>query len=183
MLKGLFVGLFCFVLFLILHVVIFHFKKTEIKKRFRMIRNIFFALIPLYIILYAYIPRESLLLIPADPNSTSQFIINLSKVLNFTIGFMLYVFLFMCYGQFYFILDRSLSVRMMVELSKQNKVTYDELKKVYSPDEVYARRFKHLVESGCSIETNGYYTNTPKGNALSWIFTISKKILQVWPGG
>jgi len=184
-LKGLFIGLFCFLLFLAIHFLVFHFSRNEIKKRFRVIRNIFFAIMPLYVLLYLVIPREILVLIPADPVKTSQFVINLSKFLNFFTGFMFYMFLFMGYGMFYFIIDRSLSIRMMVEFSKApgERYTFDGLKQVYSPDAVYDRRFRHLVESGCSVESNGYYTNTPKGKILSWIFTVSLKILQAWPGG
>lgn len=125
------------------------------------------------------------MLIPADPMQTSETVLAISKVLNFVTGFMLYVFLFMSYGEFYFIIDRSLSLRVMVELERhpEKRVSFEELKNVYSPDEIYRRRFRHMVESGCIVEEAGYYRNTTKGRCLANLFGISKKILNVWPGG
>lgn len=184
MVKGILVGSLCFILFLLLHVCIFHYRQI-IKERFRLLKNIFFGLFPVYILLYVLIPTDVYVLIPADPLLTSKTVIGLSKVLNFSVGLMFYVFLFLGYCQFYFIVDRSISVRIMIELenSPKKQLTVEEIKKVYDFDRVLSRRLKHMVDGKYIIENSSYYKNTKKGRMEARIFKFLKEYLNLGPGG
>lgn len=184
MIKGLLLGLLCFILFLILHLVIFNLR-PQITKRFRVLKNIFFIFIPVYVFLYILIPRDLIVLIPADPTLTLKIALAILKVVNFVVGFMLYAFLFMGYCQFYFFIDRSISGRMMIEIeeSPQKQLFAEELKKIYPPEEVFKRRLRHMLESKLIIQESNYYKNTKKGHCIAVISKFLKEFLRLNSGG
>lgn len=183
MLKGVVIGFFCFIVFLLLHFIIFHNRK--IKYRFLTLTRIFYALIPLYIFLYIIIPADALVILPADLRVAPGIVIGLSKIFNFLIGLVIYLFLFFGYCQFYFIVDRSVSVRIMIELEKhpQKKMIKEEIKKVYDLDDFLSRRLKHMLDSKYITQGSGYYTNTAKGRLHAKVFKFLKEYLRLGIGG
>ncbi|MDP2923144.1 MAG: hypothetical protein Q8O30_05420 [Candidatus Omnitrophota bacterium] len=183
MLKGVVIGFFCFISFLILHVIIFH--NREIKCRFLTLVMIFYALVPFYILLYIIIPADALVLISADPRVMPGTVIGLSQVFNFFIGLAIYHLLFFGYCQFYFLLDRSVSVRTMIELMQhpQKKMTKEEIKKAYDFDDFISRRLKHMLDSKYITQESSYYTNTAKGRLLAKVFRFLKEYLRLGIGG
>lgn len=98
---------------------------------------------------------------------------------------MLYIFLFLGYCQFYFIVDRSISVRVMIELenSPAKKLSYDEIKKVYNFDEILSRRLQHMLDSKYIVENSGYYINTKKGRFEAEVLKFLKEFLNLGKGG
>jgi len=184
MLKGLIIGFFCFILFLTIHVLIFHFL-GPFEKRFRIIKNIFFALIPVYIVLYILIPADILVLMPADQHLTSKAVLTLSKILNFSVGFMLYAFLFMGYCQFYFIVDRSVSARILIEIenSPEKKLTFEGIAKAYDMEDKIKREIEDLLNVKFIKEENGYYRTLPRGYLYSSMIMFLKKFLNLGRGG
>ena len=183
MLKGAVIGFFCFIIFLFLHIIIFH--NCKIKQRFRVLMRIFYSLLPLYILLYTLVPTDTLIIMPADPRLTLGSVIGLSKVFNFLLGILIYLLLFFGYCQFYFIIDRSISVRIMIEVekSKDKKLTLEEIKRAYSPDYILSRRLKHMIDSKYIIEDAGSYKNIQKGRIVAKVFKFLKEYLQIGEGG
>ena len=183
MLKGVVIGFFCFIVFLLLHIVIFHNRK--IGQRFVTLVAIFCSLLPVYIFLYILIPVEAMLILRADLSEAPGSVIGLSKVFNFLIGILFYLFLFFGYCQFYFIIDRSISVKMMIELEKSGdkKLTLEQIKKVYSPDYILLRRLEHMIDSRYIVEDSGSYRNFPKGRIIARFFQFLKDYLQLGEGG
>lgn len=183
MLKGFVIGFLCFLLFLFLHVIIFHSRK--IKYRFRTIVRIFYSLLPLYIFFYILIPADALVIMPADPRVTPGAVIGLSKIFNFLIGVFVYLFLFFGYCQFYFIVDRSISVRIMIELEKSvnKQLTFDQIKEIYNPEDLLLRRLGHMLDSKYIIPNSNYYKNTNKGHCIARIMNFLKEYLRLGPGG
>ena len=170
MLKGILVALFCFILFLLIHALIFH--NWRIKKHFEAIMIIFYSLIPVYALIYFLTPYFFAHSTPA-------------VIVGFVNGFIIYLFLFFGYCQFYFIIDRSISVRVMIEMenSPQKKLTAEEIKEVYSLDGLLTRRLGHMVGTNYIVENSGYYTNTRKGRFEARLFKFLKDFLQLGPGG
>jgi len=183
MLKGVVVGFICFILFLLIHALIFHYR--DIKHRFLVLVRIFVALIPLYILLYAVIPADALVIMPADPGVVPGTVIGLSRVFNFLIGLVIYLFLWFGYCQFYFIVDRSVSVRIMIELEKhsQKKMTKEEIGDVYNIDNFLSRRLKHMIDSKYITEERSYYKNTAQGRLHAKLFKFLKDYLRLGIGG
>lgn len=183
MLKGFVIGFFCFVIFLLLHIFIFH--NWKIRHRFIALFNIFCSLLPIYILLYILIPIEAMIVMPADPRIALGAIIGLSKIFNFLLGILIYLLLFFSYCQFYFITDRSISVRIMIELEKsENKrLTLWQIKKIYTPDYIFLRRLKHMIDGKYIIQDGDSYRNTRRGQIVSKLFKFLKKFLQIGEGG
>lgn len=186
MVKAYLIGFFCFIFFLILHVIIF--RKFELKERFKTLLNIFFSLFPMYILLYILIPYDIVAVVPSEPvkpHLPLWLIEMLSNAVNFSSGLMLYVFLFLGYCQFYFIVDRSISVRVMIELenSTDKKLSFEEVKKIYNFNEILSRRLEHMMGSKYIVEDSGYYRNTPKGRFEANVFKFLKDFLNLGKGG
>lgn len=183
MLKGIVIGFLCFILFLFLHAVIFHTRKINL--RFIALVKIFCALLPVYVILYLLIPVEAMIIMPADPAVTPGTVIGLSKVFNFFVGLLFYLLLFFGYCQFYFIIDRSISVRVMIEIekAKDKKLTFDEIKQIYSLDYILSRRLKHMIDTHYITEENGVYKNILKGKNTARLFKFLKDFLRIGEGG
>jgi hypothetical protein len=183
MLKGFVLGFLCFLIFLIIHAIIFH--NWKIQRRFISLAVIFCSLLPLYVILYIAIPAEPLILIPADPTLTAEIIIETSKVFNFLLGLFIYLLLFFGYCQFYFIIDRSISVKIMIELEKSpnKKLSLEEIKKVYPGDYIFRRRLKHMIDAHYIIEDSGFYKNIRRGRFNAKLFSFLKNYLQIGEGG
>jgi Zn-dependent protease with chaperone function len=170
MVKATFTGLVCFLLFLLVHVIIFRYRRPE--ERFKTLSVIFFSLSPFYVIAYFLLPPW-------------QGIYSLEGALVFLSGLFLYIFLFLGYCQFYFIVDRSISVRVMIEIEKSATKShdFDEIKKVYSFDRVLSRRLEHMVHSGYLSREADHYMNTRKGRFVAYLFRFLKDFLRIGPGG
>lgn len=183
MIKGILLGFFCFILFLILHVAIFHW--LNIRRRFLILSTIFSSLIPVYAFLFFALPPKFLSIMTLRPEIETPLTTFSSLAFNFCLGLGLYTFLWFGYCQFYFIVDRSISVRFMVEIeSAPNKaLDFKELKKIYSPDNVYRHRLEQMIETRYLIFKDGKYVNTRKGRILAIVFKFLKKFLQLGAGG
>ena len=170
MFKGILIALFCFILFLLIHALIFH--NLKIKKRFHTIAMTFYSLFPVYALIF--------FLIPVFPTGSVS-----STIISFLNGIVIYVFLFFGYCQFYFIIDRSISVRVMIELenSPEKQLTVEQIKEAYSLDYLLLRRLGHMVGTNYITENAGYYKNTRKGRYEARLFKFLKEFLQLGPGG
>ncbi len=168
--KAVVAGLGCFFLFLVLHVVVFRFIKPE--ERFRTLTLIFYGLLPLYIVVYFLLPG-------------ARWFSTLHEFLDFLAGLFLYIFLFLGYCQFYFIVDRSISVRVMMEIENSGGEGrgFDEIKRLYSFDHILSRRLEHMVYGGYLEKKGERYVNTRKGHTVASLFAFLKDFLRIGPGG
>lgn len=175
MLRGIVLAFCCFIVFLLLHFGIFH--TRSIKKRFRMLVIIFYSLFPLYLMLYLVIPEDAFLPV----NELSEF----SKMVALFNGMLIYMFLWFGYCQFYFVVDRSISVRVMIELENapEKQLTPEQIREVYDLDDMLSRRLQHMVGQKYITLGSGYYKNTKKGRYESLLFKFLKEYLQLGIGG
>jgi len=186
MIKAVLIGFCCFILFLALHVVVF--RTIELKERFRALTIIFFSIIPLYVFTYLLVPVDYLVIVPMEPVApvmSGRSIHFIHGAMNFMSGLMLYVFLFLGYCQFYFIVDRSISVRVMIEMEKAagKRLNFDDIMRVYSFHGILARRLEHMVEGAYLVQDGDYYFNTTKGRVQAKVFRFLKEFLRLGPGG
>ncbi len=171
--KGLLVAFVVFLLFLLIHALIFHFRSP--KRHFHVIVMTFYSLIPVYVGLYFL---ASYLFTP------SANLADFTEIAAFINGFLIYLFLFFGYCQFYFIVDRSISVRINIELEKAGQaLSFEEIKAVYSLDKLLERRLSHMVGQNYIVEDCGRYRNTRKGNFEAHIFASLKNFLNLGVGG
>lgn len=186
MIKAVLIGFCCFILFLTFHVIVF--RTIELKERFRALTIIFFSIIPLYAVAYLLVPADYLVIVPMEPVApvfSQRSIHFMHGAINFLSGLMLYVFLFLGYCQFYFIVDRSISVRVMIEMERaaDKRLSFDDIMLVYSFHGILARRLEHMVEGEYLVREGDYYLNTPKGRLEARVFRFLKEFLKLGPGG
>lgn len=103
----------------------------------------------------------------------------------FLVGIAMLLGLFFIYTAVYFLVDRSISSRMMIEIEKSPKkgLTFEELKDVYGIDAKYRDEIEGMVRAGFLIKKDGRYTCSPKARVISAIGAMLKKLLKLGPGG
>jgi hypothetical protein len=93
--------------------------------------------------------------------------------------------LFFVYLTFYYVVDRSVSTRIMIEIdnTKDKRLKFEDLKAVYKPDTKYANELKGMAEGGFVRQDGLYYYNTPKGAAVGRLTAFYKKVFRLGKGG
>lgn len=181
--KGAIAGFFCFIAFLLLHIIIFRTRKINF--RFRMLVWIFLSLFPLYTVLYIAISPD--LLCVLFSNNKLNFVSQMGSptIFDFLLGIFIYLFLFFGYCQFFFIIDRSISVRIMIELEKSadKKLNFEQIKNIYSQDYIFLRRIEQILKNKCITQKSGYYKNLRKGFIIARLFKFLKEYLRLGEGG
>lgn len=187
MIQSILIGLACFFAFLITHVIVF--RLIRLKERFRALFYIFLVFVPVYVFLYSVFSADYLVLAPigpvVDPKLDLETVYKITRGIYFASGLALYLFLFLGYCQFYFIVDRSISVRVMLEIerSQRKMLTPEEIQKAYTFNEILSRRLGHLVEGKYLINKGGYYQNSGKGRFEARLFNFLKELLNLGKGG
>ncbi len=175
MLKGLALALFAFILFLIVHVLVFRaFRPT---RRFDTMVRIMGVLGVLTICLHR--------MTPATMGFLPEAYVRAGWAVDLLNGLLVYGFLFIGYCMFYFLIDRGFSGRIMIEIesSPERRLRQADIAARYSLEMVLHRRLTEMVEIGRVTLENGRYLNTGKGRAAAALFRFSKWFLQLGEGG
>ncbi|OGX15645.1 MAG: hypothetical protein A2166_02625 [Omnitrophica WOR_2 bacterium RBG_13_41_10] len=167
MLKGIIIGLLCFFIFLFFNIFIFH--RFNIKRRFYLIGKIFFLVLLLYITLFIFTPTT------VYASYLFRFI---AAFLN---AFFIYFFIWYFYLHFIQIIDRSPSTRILIEIenSLHKKLSYEEIKKVYTIDTKFSHELEDMVILGRLKKEEGYFINTQKGTLHCKIFKFIREYLKL----
>lgn len=176
MVESILLGSFCFVLFLKAHFLFFHYWRPI--HRWRTVARIFWVFLLLYTFLFWLLPFPNWFNLLDAENFWAKFFV-------FVVGAGLYVFLFLSYAQFYFLVDRGISARILVEILRANgqALSHAELRSRYSSDSLQTRRLDDMRYGNYVLLENGVYKLTPKGKLNAYIFDFCKKYLHLNPGG
>ena len=160
--------------FLVIHAVVFYGKRPQ--EPWRMVSRLAKLFFLVYTSLFFLIPFPNWFMLMAD--STKGI---MAAYVN---GAVLYLFLFLSYAQFYFLIDRGISARILVELlDAGGSLRLEELRKRYDPRVLQDRRLTDMMYGGHIREQNGIYTLSKKGRLLANVFRCGKKIFHFYPGG
>ncbi|MDP2932252.1 MAG: hypothetical protein Q8O05_07150 [Chloroflexota bacterium] len=142
-----------------------------------MVTVIFWSLFVIYPVVYLSIPQDTFF--PVNDLDT------FSKTVALLNGMLIYTFLWFGYCQFYFVVDRSISVRIMIELlnAPEKKLTRKQITEVYDLDDMLSRRLQQIVNQKYVVVNSGYYRNTLKGRLEGLVFQFLKGFLQLGRGG
>ncbi len=175
MLKGLILALCGFVLFLVVHVLVFRVYAPRL--RFMAMFRIAVVTSLMLVVLHRSTPPD-LGFLPSQYTGAGWAV----DLLN---GLLVFTFLFVGYCMFYFLVDRGFSGRMMIEIetSPDRQLRAGDVAARYSIEMVLQRRLGEMLEIGRIVERDGRYVNTPKGNAAAAMFAFVKKFLQLGEGG
>ena len=157
------------------HIMLFHYINVQDKaKTIEFIFAVFFAI--------------SIVIMLGLPNNFLFKDIKYSKALNiasYINAAILYFLLFYTYIGFYFLIDRSISVRTMIELERQPQIgmTKQELFVYYNGNMIMDRRLEHLVYGKFTKLEDNHYINTWKASLIAKTFKFLKKFLNLSQGG
>jgi len=100
-------------------------------------------------------------------------------------GLMLFFYLFLLYLTFYYVIDRSVSSRIMIEIEKSQakEMRFEELIRIYSIDTKYKDQIDGMLGGGFIKEEAGKYKCTLKGFLVAKVAYFFKKMLRLGVGG
>ena len=169
MVKSMVLMFLSMVIFFVVHFTYFHFFK--LKNRFQVMVVIYFTIAFFYIGLYfsnlgdsirALVPIPDIYKYPIPMGWDIFFCIN---------GFFYYLFIILAYWEIYFTADRSITIRIMIEVFKspRKEISVEEFKSIYNFNEaIFDRRFREMVAHGYLTESRGRYRLTFLGAFAVW---------------
>ncbi len=151
-------------LFFIVHVVVF--RCCCVRERFRTIKRIFAATLPVYLMLFLLLPE-----FPVTPPTVAYG----------TLGLFLLALLFGGYCSLYFVADRSLSARLPLHIrrSPHRSLSRDELRRAYDAEAYLEGRLRHLEYGGYLSRTGDCYRNTARGDRLALLTGWLRSLLRL----
>ncbi|TSC69725.1 MAG: hypothetical protein G01um101470_999, partial [Parcubacteria group bacterium Gr01-1014_70] len=159
---------------LITHVLYFHYRKPV--NRWRVVVRIAGIVFILYSVLFFLTPFSNLFSLLQDTMA--------AKIAAYVNSTVLYVFLFFSYAQVYFLIDRSISARILTDIMEAGgTVPREYVRERYSPDALQQRRLDDMVYGGYIAKQDGTYLLTAKGRSHALAFRWCKKYLHLYPGG
>jgi hypothetical protein len=176
MLKGLVLAFGGFLVFLLLHVVLFRLRRPE--QRFLLLLRLWAVLGVGLLTLHRMTPATLWVLPPAQ--TTAGWAVDLVN------GAFVYGFLFFGYSMFYFLMDRGFSGRILIEIDRApgHRLRPGDVAARYSMEMVLQRRLDEMVTLSRSVVVeDGYYRNTSKGRRAAALFAFFKRFWRLGEGG
>jgi len=89
------------------------------------------------------------------------------------------------YTAVYFLVDRSISSRMMIEIENSPKkaLSFEELKEVYGIEAKYRDEIEGMAQAGFLVKEGGRFRCSPKAKVISAAGALIKGLLKLGPGG
>lgn len=170
MVNAIVVATVCFVLFLATHIIVFH--KTDVRRKFRTMLFIAIAFCLLGCGLILFISGGTLQI--QLSNTSARYLLYL--------GILLFYFsLSYCYFHTVVVIDRSISVRLLVEIAsaRDKGLTEQEIRKRYSVRGKFRDELRDLVFLKRVTEDKGVYKNTAQGQRHARIVSFLRSYLNL----
>lgn len=161
---------FCFSLFVITHVILFH--KRNVRRRFRALITFVF----IFSIIY------SILVYSTD---LFQFHFELPIIWELFVDFLngVFIYAFFCYFYFHFVVvvDRSVSPRIMVEIEKSpnKKLSFEEIKQSYNLSDKLDYELEDMIMLKMIERKNGFFSNTKRGKRHAFMVRFLRQYLNL----
>jgi hypothetical protein len=175
MLKGWVLAFAGFLLFLVLHVVLF---------RIRVPKRRFIAMVKLEAVVVIGLIGVYLLTSPTL-GFLPEALTGAGRVVDLSNMLLVSGFLFTGYCMFYALVDRGFSGRIMIEVSTApgGRLRATDIASRYSLEQVLMRRLTETMEIGRIELSGGRYRVTAKGRRMAALFFKSKRFLRLGDGG
>ena len=171
MLKGLVLCGLLIATWLIVQAVVFHLVAP--RKAFASMLAAFAPTLPLYLLLYV--------MTPADLGFLPSAFVGADWRLGLVNGLVLQVLLFLTAGLFYSHADRSITVRLLIELARapQQRLTLAQMQAVCGVEVLMADRLEIMLANRFLIVQGDRFVLTPKGWIGGSIGLAARKILRM----
>jgi hypothetical protein len=102
-------------------------------------------------------------------------------VATFLNGMLFNVFFLLNYTVFFFLIERGLSLRIMIEIHRSDKgrMTIEEIKEVYTYDYILEKRLGQMLTMGYAVREDGYIRNTERAARLIRANRLVRKIFLI----
>ena len=106
---------------------------------------------------------------------------SLGGIFNILNGLLLNILLLIGYTYFFFLIERGLSVRVMIEMRRSpcGKLTIPEIQQVYTYDYILDKRLGQMFKMGYATQDGPHIRNTDKGRKLAAANRLVRKILRL----
>ena len=172
MLKGIVLSAGLISLWIAVHILVIQIFRPKLV--FQMSTKLFAATIPLFFLIYLFTPADLYVL----PEQYCR----ASSVLGILNGLLVHFLLCYSWWQFFFPVDRSLTLRILVEYSRApgGSLTYEHLRSIYSFDQIIERRMDDMLQNGYINDAGeGRYILTRQGELMAKAFLVFRKIFKV----
>jgi hypothetical protein len=148
-------------------------RTTKWRPYARVINLLWFCFLPVYLLSFYLLASRSTAL-------AVDFRTPLGLI-DFGNGLLLNFLLLMGYTYFFFLMERGLSLRLMIEIkrSPQGKLTIPELQQIYTYDYILDKRLGQMERMGYARIANGVISGTSKSARLAASNKIVRKILRI----
>lgn len=105
-------------------------------------------------------------------------------LVNFLNGVLLQILLLIGYTAFFFLIERGLSLRVLIEISRapDGRLTLEEIKTRYSYNYILDKRLGQMLQMGYWEMKDGYYYSTTKGRRFAKAHRFVWKLLRIGDG-
>jgi len=174
-LKGIVLGLTCFLVFLAVHVAVFRLRAPA--RRFDAMVRLHWLLIPVLALAHVLTPPD-LGILPAHA-------VGAGWLLDLINGVIVYDFLFVGYSMLYFLIDRGFSARILIEIARSpgGALTQEQVEAVYAPGQIVGRRLGDLFDMKSVTRTGERFQIARPGLRQARVFTGVKAFFNLGPGG
>jgi hypothetical protein len=171
MLKGLLLSGSLVTAWLVVQGVVFHVAAP--RKAFSSMMICFAPTVPLYLILYA--------VTPADLGVLSSRFVGADWRLGLLNGLAVHVLLFLTAGLFYSHADRSITVRLLIELARapQQRLTLGQMQAMCGVEVLMQDRLDIMVRNGFLTARGDRFTLAPKGWIGGTVGLVARRILRM----
>ena len=100
-------------------------------------------------------------------------------------GIVFFGMFFFLYLSVYYVIDRSVSSRIMIEIDNapEKRLRFNDLLGVYNVTTKYENELKGMREGGFIAQDGAYYRNTPKGMFVGRLAGWYKRVCRLGKGG
>ena len=173
MLKGWVLSGFLILLWGGLQPIIFHVSSPQ--SRFQSMVTWFFPTVPVYFLLYWLTPAN-LWWLPGRLAATPY-------ALGLLNGFLIHALLFLTCVQFYYHVDRSITLRLLTEFGRApgGLLTLGQIRQKYGLEDIIQSRLEAMVlNQFLFLRENRYYLTT-KGRLAAWMALSTRKLFRIKP--
>jgi hypothetical protein len=171
MLKGLLLSGGLIALWAVGQAIVFHVAAP--RKVFSSMLRSFASTVPIYLLLY-YVTPAHLGFLPTG-------FVGMDWRLGLGNGLMVYVLLFLTAGLFYSHADRSITIRLLIELARapQQRLTLAEMRAVCGVEVLMQDRLDIMVRNGFLASRGDRFFLTPKGWIGSGVGRVARRVLRI----
>jgi hypothetical protein len=159
------------VVWLVVQGVVFHVSMPQ--KAFASMVKWFAPTVPLYIVIFVATPADLGILPPR--------FVGVDWRLALMNGLVVHVLLFLTAGLFYSHADRSITVRLLIELARapQQRLTLDQMQEICGVDVLMQDRLDIMVRNGFLNQRGDRFVLTPKGWVGGSVGLVARSVLRM----